>query len=320
MKPKIYLAPMAGTTDLSFRLISRRFGAAHCFLEMLDSMAAVRDNPKNLRLMKTIAMDRPISAQLLGEDPAVMLEAAGKVMDRVRISTLDVNSACPARKVLAKGAGAALLKNAPKLGRIIQKLSSELRIPVTVKLRTGFYERDVAGCVKTALVCQENGASAVFIHGRTVSQGYSGDVDYESIRAVKKALKIPVFGSGNVFTPELAKKMLDETSSDGILVARGALGNPWIFEDIENYLKTGKLPKGPTLDMKKKVLKKHLAYIEKYKEIGPRNKIGYMGRVTMTYFRGILKASRFREEICKAKSYAELIRVIDSVEQGQHIP
>ena len=314
MNPKIYLAPMSGVTDLSFRLISRSFGATYCFFEMLASRATLYDNPKNMRLIKTIPKDRSISAQLLGDDPAIMLAAAQKVMDRVTISSLDINSACPAKKIISKGAGAALLKNTTKLGKIIRKLSSGLRIPVTVKLRTGFNKSDVAECVKRALVCQENGAATVFIHGRTASQGYSGDVDYESIRAVKKAIKIPVFGSGNIFTPALAKKMLDETSSDGILVARGALGNPWIFRDIKTYLKTGQSPKSPTLTQKKKILKKHLAYIEKYKVMRPIHKIGFMGKVIMSYFRGLCNASRIREKISRARSYTELIRLIDTVE------
>ena len=150
----------------------------------------------------------------------------------------------------------------------------------------------------------------VFIHGRTVSQGYSGEVDYESIKAVKDALEIPVFGSGNIFNPILAKKMLDETGCDGILVARGALGNPWIFRDIENYLKNGKIAKNPKLSAKKKALKKHLLYIEKYKETSHANKMGLMGKVAMWYLKGLPNASRIRERIQKVRSYEELNKLI----------
>ena len=312
-RPKIYLAPMSGVTDLSFRLISRRLGAAHCFFEMLDSNALLYDRPKNRQMLKTIKKDAPISAQLLGADPFAMLDAAQKLTTLVDISFLDINSACPAKKVIRKGAGAALLKNPAILNKIIKRLASKLRIPVTVKLRIGFNKRDVRGFVKIAEACQANGASIVFIHGRTTAQLYSGDIDYESIKAAKDALKIPVFGSGNIFNPFMAKKMLDETGCDGILVARGAFGNPWIFENIERYLKTGRPPKAPSLSVKKKVIKTHLAYIEKYKDMPHANKMGFMGKVAMWYFKGHYNAKRIRRRICRVRSYKELVKLIDRV-------
>jgi len=243
-----------------------------------------------------------------------MLDAAEKLIELVDISFLDINGACPVKKVTKKGAGAALLKNRAILGKIIKKLVSKLRIPVTVKLRTGFDKVDIKECVRTAEECQGNGASIVFIHGRTMSQRYSGDIDYESIKAVKESLKIPVFGSGNIFNPLMAKKMLDETGCDGILVARGALGNPWIFKDIENYLKNGETLKNPSLSAKKKILKAHLAYIEKYKDMGPANKIGFMGKVAMWYFKGHYNSTEIRIRISGAKSYKELIDTIDYVQ------
>ena len=311
MNPKIYLAPMSGVTDLAFRLISRKLGASHCFFEMLDSKAVVYGGQKNRGRIKTIKKDFPISAQLLGADPLVMLDAAEKLTSLVDISFLDINSACPVKKVTKKGAGAALLKNRVLLGKIIKKLVSKLRIPVTVKLRTGFDKRDIKECVRTAEECQGNGASTVFIHGRTMSQRYSGDIDYESIKAIKEALRIPVFGSGNIFNPFMAKKMLEETGCDGILVARGALGNPWIFKNIKNYLKNDETLKDPGLPAKKKAIKAHLAYIEKYKDIGPANKIGFMGKIAMWYFKGHCNGTRIRSRISKVASYQELIDLID---------
>ena len=313
MNPKIYLAPMSGTTDLAFRLISRKLGALHCFFEMIDAKSLVYKHPKTKLLLKTIEKDSPLAAQLVGADPSVMLDAAEKILSFVDISFLDINSACPAKKIIKKGAGAALLKNTTRLGKIIKKLTSKLQIPVTVKLRTGFNERDVRESVRTAKICQANGASIIFIHGRAKSQSYFGDIDYESIKATKIALKIPVFGSGNIFNPLMAKRMLDETGCDGILVARGALGNPWIFKNIENYLKNGQTTSPLSLSTKKKVLKVHLAYIEKYKEITHTNKIGFMGRVTMWYLKGLFNAARIREQICKVTSYKKLINLIDHI-------
>lgn len=304
---------MSGVTDLAFRLISRRLGAAHCFFEMIDAKSLLYDRPGTRRLLKTIKRDHPIAAQLLGADPSEMLEAAEKLIALVDISFLDINSACPVKKVIKKDAGAALLKDTVRLSKIIKKLASNLRIPVTVKLRTGLDERNVRGFVKTALACQDSGASTVFIHGRTMAQRYSGDIDYESIKAAKEALRIPVFGSGNIFNPFLAKKMLEETGCDGILVARGALGHPWIFKNIGKYLKSGETAKTPSLAVKKEVLKEHLAYIEKYKEMRPANRIGFMGKVTRGYLKGHYNAARIRGQIGKIKSYQELIELIDRI-------
>jgi len=313
MKPKIYLAPMSGVTDLSFRLISRKLGAKHCFFEMVDSMATIYSHPKNRRMLKTIKKDSPIAGQLVGSDPSIMLDAAGILTSLVNISSMDINSGCPARKVVKKGAGSALLKDPIRLGKIIKKLASNLKLPVTVKLRTGFNKKDVRKCIKVAKICQANGASTIFIHGRTKAQGYSGDIDYESIRAVKKAVDVPIIGSGNIFNPFMAKKMLDETGCDGILVARGAQGNPWIFKDIKEYLKNGKIPKVPSIALKKRILKEHLAYIERYKDIRPSDKTGFMGRVAMWYLKGFRSARRIRERICRVKSYKELTDLIENL-------
>lgn len=304
---------MAGVTDLSFRLICREFGASHCFFEMLHSNSIIYEAPKIKDILRTIEKDRPIAAQLLGKDPSLMLEAAQKIISHVPVSFIDINSACPAKKIIRKGEGAAMLKNTPLLGKIIKKLSSGLKIPVTVKLRTGFNKQDFKECVKTAKLCQENGASTIFIHGRTCSQGYSGDIDYKAIKAVKKAVQIPVFGSGNIFNVSMAEKMLNETGCNGILVARGALGNPWIFKEIELYLKYGKIPEQQTLPVKIKTLKKHLAYMKKYTPITKFQTTGVMGKVTVWYLKGFPNAAQIRNSVFKTKSYKELISLIDSI-------
>ncbi len=313
MDSKIFLAPLSGVSDLAFRLISREFGAKLCFFEMIDSNSLVQRRLAGMSILRTLKKDRPIAAQLLGSDPFVLLDAAQKLLSLVDVSFVEINSACPVRKVLKKKAGAYLLQNPKQLGKITKKLSSNLRIPITVKLRTGFNKRNPKETVKIAMTCQSNGASKVFIHGRTASQAYSGIVDYESIKAVKDALKIPVFGSGDILSPILAKRMFDETGCDGILVARGALGSPWIFRDIENYLKHGRIAKEPKLAAKKRVLKKHLSYIEKYKEMRLSNKIGLMGEVATWYLKGIPNASKIRDQIHRTKSYKELNKLIVSV-------
>ncbi|MFH1996917.1 MAG: tRNA dihydrouridine synthase DusB [Candidatus Omnitrophota bacterium] len=313
VKHKVILAPLSGVSDLSFRLICRELGAPFCFFEMMDARSFMYSHERSMRLARTTEKDIPVAAQLLGADPKYMLDAAEKLTDCTDISLLDVNAACPAKKVIKKKAGAALLNSPKRLGRILKTLSSKLPIPVSVKLRIGFGGRDLREAVKTAKICQENGASIVFLHGRTVSQGYAGSVDYPAIRAVKKALSVPLYGSGDILSASLAKRMFDETGCDGILVARGALGNPWIFKSIQKYLKNGTVARSPTLAVKKRVLKKHLSYIARYKETSPACTLGIMGKIAMWYLKGMPGASRMRERIVRVSSTDELYGLIDGL-------
>ncbi len=266
-----------------------------------------------MRIITTLPKDRPIAAQILGSDPDMVLDAAQKLTSLVNISFLDINGACPAPKVVRKRAGAYLLNDTQRLGRIIKKLAGGLSVPVTVKLRSSFDKRDIQRSVDTARICRDNGASLIFFHGRTRLQGYAGNVDYEVIKAVKEAVDIPVYGSGDILNPFLAKKMFDATGCDGILVARGAFGNPWIFRDIEYYLAKGTLPADRKLWIKKRVLKRHLAYLEKYKTALPFNKISIMAKISMWYLKSLPNARRIRERLGRIKDYPELRRIIDSV-------
>jgi len=306
IKTNIMLASMSGCTDLSFRLIARELGAKFCFFEMVDANSLCYNHPKTLGLLKTTRKDMPIAAQLLGRKPDIMLKAAQKLTALANISFLDINSACPAKKVTSKQAGAYLLNDANKLCKIIEELASSLPVPITVKIRLGYDKADLAKTLNLVKKCVKSGVSAVFAHGRTSSQGYSGDIDYESIKAIKKAVKIPVFGSGNIFNPYMAHKMFKETGCDGILVARGALGNPWVFKQIESYLKGAKIPKAPTKAQKLRVLKRHLKLMDKYKQARPPAKIGIMQKVTMWYLKGSPEAARIRRKICGAKTLNEL--------------
>ena len=310
----IFLAPLSGCSDLAFRLIAREHGAKFCFFEMVDANALTRNHKKTIGgILKTIEKDSPVAGQLLGADPALMLDAAQKFVATADISFLDINSACPVKKVVKKGAGAYLLENPAVLYKIVKKLSSSLNIPVTVKMRVGYHKRYLEDIVDIARKCEENGARAVFVHGRTRAQGYGGAVDYESIRSIKQSLNVPVFGTGNIFTPELAKKMFDETGCDGILVARGAFGNPWIFKNIETYLKSGAIVPEPGLPARKKVLKKHLAYIDKYRDSKPASKVGFMRKIAIWYLRGFPYAANTRDQISRVKSYSDLLKLIDSL-------
>jgi tRNA-dihydrouridine synthase B len=188
-------------------------------------------------------LDRPLGIQILGCEEEYILKAMD-ILKEYEHDVLDFNAACPVKKVIRRGEGSALLKDHKKLHKILKLVVKNSDKPVTVKIRTG-WDKDSVNARDTGLICQEAGVDALFIHGRTREQGYSGDVDYEAIKRVKKALDVPVIASGDVFSGELAKKMLDETGCDGLLVARGALGNPWVFKEIKEFLKSGKIIKRP---------------------------------------------------------------------------
>ena len=313
----VFLAPMAGCTDLALRLISRENGARFCFFEMVDSNSIVHGNRrKTLTMLKTTKEDSPTAVQLLGSDPSVMLDAAGALLDILDVPFLDINAACPAKKAIKKKSGAFLLGKSEVLCNIIRVLVRSLPVPVTVKLRAGYNRIDAKFIATLARGCEDSGASAVFIHGRTASQGYFGDVDYGSIRTVKESLGIPVFGSGNVMNHHLAKKMFTETGCDGILVARGALGNPWIFDRIDSYLKSGLEPPKISFDLRKKTLKKHLSYLKTLKELGPANNMGFMKKIAAWYLKGATGACRLRREISVVNGYEKMIEFIDKLDEG----
>ena len=302
---------MAGCSDLPFRLIAREHGAKFCFYEMVDSNSLIYDRHKTYGNLKTDKSDLPIAAQLLGSDPSGMLEAAQRLLKLVNVSFLDLNCACPAKKVIKKKSGAHLLRDTPRLYAILQRLISELPLPITMKIRSGFDKKDDGHIVEMAKHCEDIGVSAIFVHGRLRTQGYAGGVDYGAIKKIKDAVRIPVFGSGNIFSGESAKLMLDETGCDGILVARGALGNPWIFKEIKEYIETGKSSKEISLAEKKNALKKHLDYIDKYKSISASGKVGYMRKVAIWYLKNIPSASNLRARITReTKSCQDILKIV----------
>ena len=302
---------MAGCTDLPFRLIAREHGAKFCFYEMVDSNSLIYGHRETYGNLKTDKDDLPIAVQLLGSDPSGMLKAADKLLKLVKVSFLDINCACPAKKVIKKKSGAHLLRDAPRLYSILERLILELSLPVTIKIRTGFDKKDDDHIVEMAKHCEDIGVSAIFVHGRLKTQGYAGGVDYGAIKKIKEAVRIPVFGSGNIFSGEDAKLMLDETGCDGILVARGGLGNPWIFKEIEEYIDTGAAAKEISLAEKKKTLRKHLDYIDQYKSISPSGKVGFMRKVAIWYLKSIPGASDIRARITrKTKSCRDILKIV----------
>jgi len=302
----VFLAPLAGCSDLPFRLIAREHGAKFCFYEMVDANALNYKRRQTFGILKTTKKDLPIAGQLLGADPDGMLDAAQKLLKLVNISFLDINCACPAKKVIKKKAGAYLLRDTPRLYNILNKLIPALSLPITMKIRIGYNTKDVPHITDMVKRCEDLGVAAIFVHGRLMTQGYAGEIDYNFIKEIKNSVKIPVFGSGNIFSPEMGQKMFDETGCDGIMIARGALGNPWIFQ--------GKDAGDVSIEERKKVLKKHLSYIDKYKEISPSGKIGFMKKIVIWYLKSVIHAARVREKVTRVKSYEEMLNLIDSLQ------
>lgn len=251
------LAPLAGISDLPFRRINRELGCEFAYTEMISARSLVYDSRKTLQMVMSSAEDRPLGFQLLGSDPEVLAEAVRIVSGMNNVALIDLNAACPVNKVVSKDEGSALMKDPAHLKRILASMVTNTSLPVTVKIRAG-WDDDSVNALDVALSARDAGISGICIHGRTREQGYRGNVDYEVIRRVKKRLDIPVIGSGDALTPPLIKKMFETTGCDGVAIARGALGNPWIFRQTSQYLATGIVPERPPLEELRCVMLRHL--------------------------------------------------------------
>jgi tRNA-dihydrouridine synthase B len=302
----IIMAPMSGCTDLPFRLIAREAGAKLCFFEMVDCNSLRRASVRTLgSLLLTCPADRP--------GPGAMAEGAQILLEHVSVPFLDINAACPVNKVTKKKAGAYLLQKPAILSKIIKRLVKETKLPITVKLRIGYEEYVKKELIKIIKTCEESGVSAIFIHGRTMAQMYHSEVNYEAIKVVKDNASVPVFGSGNIMSPELAKKMFDLTGVDGVMVARGGLGNPFLFREIEHYLATGELLPPPSMEGRKEIVKKHLSYEDKYRSPYSKHRVGVMRKITLWYLKKFHGAAHFRDRVNRIGSYEEMLKLIDEV-------
>ena len=309
LKTNVIQSPMAGCTDLAFRLVSRSYGMKFAFLEMVAAEPLIRMTPKTLRMLKRTALDSPLGAQLVGCSPELMGEAA-QIIEGMGFDLLDINLGCPVSKVVAPGGGSALLAEPETAKKIFQRVVSRIkRIPVTVKMRKGFQDPSAQEAIRIAKIAEDSGISAVTIHGRTRVQGYSGAADWDSIRKVKEAVHIPVFGNGDVLSGEDAKRLRDVSGCDGIMVGRGGLGNPWIYQSIDARLENRVPPfPSPSLEDRKKAALMHLK-LECDME-GERVAVLKSRRIMCWYFKNDPGSHELRNRINRTQSAHELEQLI----------
>ena len=300
---------MAGVTDLPFRLLCREQGAGLICMEMVSAKAIYYNNKNTEELMRIHPQERPVSLQLFGSDPQIISEMAKKIEERP-FDILDLNMGCPVPKVVNNGEGSALMKDPKLVEEILSRLVKAISKPVTVKIRKGFNDASI-NAVEIARIAEACGVSAIAVHGRTREQYYSGRADWDIIRQVKEAVKIPVIGNGDVTDPQKAEEMLSTTGCDGVMIARAAQGNPWIFREVVHYLETGTLLPPPTMVEKKETILRHAALQMEYK--GEYTAVREMRKHLSWYTAGMPNSAKFRQTINSMESMEELLRGVEEI-------
>ena len=296
------LAPMAGVTDLPDRILCKEQGAGLMCTEMVSAKGLYYGNRKSAPLMETCPQEQPAAIQIFGSDPEIMGQMAQKVNDG-RYQIIDINMGCPVPKIVNNGDGSALMKNPKLAGQVIKAVADAVDIPVTVKIRKGF-DDDHVNAVEIAKIIEDAGGAAVAVHGRTREQYYSGKADWDIIRQVKEAVSIPVIGNGDVTDGKDAQRMFEETECDGVMIGRGAQGNPWIFQDLIHFEETGQEPKKRSAGEVREMMLRHAKLQMEYK--GDYTAIREMRKHVAWYTTGFPNSARLRNEINHAECYEEL--------------
>lgn len=298
----IFLAPMAGIADRAFRELCINFGAGYTVTEMVSSKGLTMGDKKSSELLTLGKIENPAGAQIFGDDPQIMAEAAVKCLD-FHPQIIDINMGCPAPKIAMNGGGASLMKNPKLAGEIVKAVSEAVPVPVTVKIRKGWDDESVTA-VELAQIAEQNGASAITVHGRTRMQMYSGKVDYDIIAKVKKAVSIPVIGNGDITDEQSATIMFEKTNCDAIMIGRGVLGNPWIFRKINAYLSECRVLPEVGINEKMVVMLKHIQKIIEYK--GEYTAMREARHHAAYYTKGIRGGAALRKEISTFEHFEQL--------------
>lgn len=309
LENNVILAPMAGVTDLPFRLLCREQGAGLLCMEMVSAKAILYRNKNAEKLMEIDQREMPVSLQLFGSEPDVIAKAAAEIEDRP-FAILDINMGCPVPKIVNNGEGSALMKNPRLAAGIVRETAKAISKPVTVKIRKG-YDEAHCNAVEMAKYLEDAGAAAITVHGRTREQFYSGAADWEIIRKVKEAVAIPVIGNGDIADGESAKRMLEETGCDGIMVGRAAQGNPWIFREIISYLEHGVRMKRPAIEEVRDMIRRHAALQLECK--GDYIGIREMRKHVAWYIAGYPHAASLRKKVCSVERMEELMELLGEI-------
>ncbi len=308
IKNQIVLAPMAGICNSSFRRIIKEMGCGLIYAEMVSDKAIFYKNDKTIEMLQMNDIERPIVQQIFGSDKDSFVIAAQYIYENMKPDIIDINMGCPVPKVAVRAqAGSALLKNPEKIREIVSSVAKAVPIPVTVKIRSGWDQNSI-NAVEVAKICEESGASAITVHPRTRAQGYAGKADWSIIREVKEAVSIPVIGNGDIIDIYSAKKMLEETRCDAIMIGRAVLGNPWIVKQIDEYINNNKVIDCPTDIEKIDMCLKHIKYLEEIKPekvivLEIRNHIAW-------YIKGMKNANEIKNKIYLTKKINDIIDIL----------
>ncbi len=307
LENNLILAPMAGVTDLPFRLLCKEQGCGLLYTEMVSAKAILYKNKNTQELLKVEPGERPIAVQLFGSDPEIVGDIAHQI-EEGPYDIIDINMGCPVPKIVNNGEGSALMKDPKRVEAILSSMVKKVKKPVTVKFRKGFNDQSV-NAVEIAKIAESCGVSAVAVHGRTREQFYSGKADWDIIRQVKEAVKIPVIGNGDIFTPQDAKQMMEETGCDGLMIARGAQGNPWLFSRTNHYLNTGELLPEPGTEEICRMILRHARMQAEMK--GEENGMKEMRKHIAWYTAGLPHSASLRRECNLLETLEELEKLLE---------